>query len=100
MAHVSTSHLERQNFTVRIHMRRFTRLTNGFSKKIENHANAAALYLAYYSLVKTHKTLRMTPAIAAGLTDRLWDVSNLVAVLEAAEKPVAKMRGPYTKSVA
>ena len=62
-------------------MRRFTRLTNGFSKKVENHANAVALHFAYYNFVKVHKTLRMTPAMAAGVTDRLWEMTDLVAVV-------------------
>jgi len=97
--HVSTSYVERQNLTMRMHMRRFTRLTNGFSKKVENHANAVALHFAYYNLVKVHKTLRMTPAMAAGVTDRLWEMSDLVAVLEATEE-APKKRGPYKKRVA
>lgn len=95
-AHVSTSYVERQNLTMRMHMRRFTRLTNGFSKKVENHANAVALHFAYYNFVRVHKTLRMTPAMAAGVTDRLWEMSDLVAVLEAAEVKPSK-RGPYRK---
>jgi IS1 family transposase len=95
--HISTSYVERQNLTMRMHMRRCTRLTNGFSKKIENHANAVALHFAYYNFVKTHKTLRMTPAMAAGVTDRLWEMSDLVAIVEAAEAPVEKTRGPYKK---
>lgn len=92
--HVSTSYVERQNFTMRMHMRRFTRLTNGFSKKVESHANAVALHFAYYNLVKIHSTLRVTPAMAAGVTDRLWEMADLVAVLEATEQP-PKKRGPY-----
>ena len=71
MKHVSTSYVERQNLTMRMHMRRFTRLTNGFSKKVENHANAIALHFAYYNFVRIHQTLRVTPAMAAGVTDRL-----------------------------
>lgn len=97
MDHVSTSYVERQNLTMRMHMRRFTRLTNGFSKKVENHANAVALHFAYYNFVRIHKTLRMSPAMAAGVTDKLWEMSDLVAVVEAAEAPVAKIRGPYRK---
>jgi IS1 family transposase len=92
--YVSTSYVERQNLTMRMHMRRFTHLTNGFSKKVENHANAVALHFAYYNLVKVHKTLHMSPAMAAGVTDRLWEMSDLVAVLEATEE-VPKKRGPY-----
>jgi IS1 family transposase len=95
-AHVSTSYVERQNLTMRMHMRRFTRLTNGFSKKLENHAHAVALHFAYYNLVKVHKTLRMTPAMAAGVTDKLWEMADLVAVVEAAEARPGK-RGPYKK---
>ena len=97
--HVSTSYVERQNLTMRMHMRRFTRLTNAFSKKVENHAHAVALHFAYYNFVRIHKTLRMSPAMAAGVTDRLWEVSDLVAVLEAAEVENAKpaKRGPYKK---
>jgi hypothetical protein len=95
-AHVSTSYVERQNLTMRMHMRRFTRLTNGFSKKIENHVNAVALHFAYYNFVRIHKTLRTTPAMAAGVTDKLWEMSDLVAVLEATEKAPNK-RGPYKK---
>lgn len=96
LAHVSTSYVERQNLTMRMHMRRFTRLTNGFSRKIENHANAVALHFACYNLVKVHKTLRMTPAMAAGVTDKLWEMADLVAVLEATEQ-APKQRGPYKK---
>ena len=95
-AHVSTSYVERQNLTMRMHMRRFTRLTNGFSKKVENHANAVALHFAYDNLVTVHKTLRMTPAMAAGVTDKLWEMADLVAVLEATEE-APKKRGPYKK---
>ena len=98
--HVSTSYVERQNLTMRMHMRRFTRLTNGFSKKIENHANAVALHFAYYNFVRIHKTLRATPAMAAGVADRLWEMADLVAIVEAAEAPPAKVRGPYKKRVA
>jgi len=93
---VSTSHVERQNLTMRMHMRRFTRLTNGFSKKVENHMHAVALHFMYYNFVKVHQTLRVTPAMAAGLTDRLWDISDLVALIDANE-PAPKKRGPYKK---
>lgn len=81
-AHISTSYVERQNLTMRMHMRRFTRLTNAFSKKIDNHAHAVALHFMYYNFVRIHKTLRMTPAMAAGVTDKLWEVSDIVQVLE------------------
>ncbi|PBB89591.1 IS1 family transposase [Mesorhizobium sp. WSM3864] len=95
--HVSTSFAERQNLTMRMHMRRFTRLTNGFSKKVEAHANAVALHFMYCNFVRIHKTLRVTPAMAAGVADKLWEISDIVALIEAkeAEKPLA--RGPYKK---
>ena len=80
-------------------MRRFTRLTNAFSKKVENHAYAVALHFAYYNFVRIHKTLRITPAMAAGVTDKLWEMSDLVAIVEAAD-PAPKARGPYKKGVA
>ncbi|MES1255164.1 MAG: IS1 family transposase, partial [Acidobacteriota bacterium] len=86
--HVSTSYVERQNLTMRMHMRRFTRLTNGFSKKLENHMHMVALYTVFYNFTKIHKTLRVTPAMAAGLTDRLWNMADVVALIEAAEKSV------------
>ena len=66
-------------------MRRFTRLTNGFSKKLDNHANAISLHFAYYNFVRIHQTLRMTPAMAAGVTDRVWEMADLVAIVEAAD---------------
>ncbi len=83
--HVSTSFVERQNLSMRMGNRRYTRLTNAFSRKIENHAAAVALYYFAYNFVKTHRTLRMPPAMAAGVTDRPWEVSDLVALLEAEE---------------
>lgn len=94
---VSTSYVERSNLTMRMHMRRFTRLTNGFSKKIENHCYAVALHMMYYNFVRQHKSLDgLTPAMAAGVSDRLWDMSDIVALVEAAE-PAPKKRGPYKK---
>ncbi|MGA2434697.1 MAG: IS1 family transposase [Bryobacteraceae bacterium] len=80
--YISTSYVERQNLTMRMSMRRFTRLTNGFSKKIENHVAAVAVYFMYYNFARIHQTLRVTPAMAAGVTDRLWDVSDIVALLD------------------
>ena len=77
-AHISTSIIERQNLTMRMSMRRFTRLTNGFSKKIENMKAAVSLHFAHYNFVRTHKTLRMTPAMAAGIEQNLWPVQELV----------------------
>lgn len=92
--HISTSYIERQNLTMRMSMRRFTRLTNGFSKKIENHAHAIALHYMYYNFVRIHKSLRCTPAMAAGVTNRLWEISDIVDLLPELE---AKERGPYKK---
>lgn len=98
--HVSTSYVERNNLTMRMHMRRFTRLTNGFSKKIENHAYAVALHMMYYNFVRVHGKLRMSPAMAAGVSDNLWEVSDIVALMEAAEAEAEpKVRGPYRKRV-
>src|SRR3979411_2476462 len=76
--HISTSLVERQNLTMRMSMRRFTRLTNAFSKKFENLQAAVALHFAHYNMVRLHKTLRVTPAMAAGVTDRLWSIEELV----------------------
>lgn len=76
--HISTSYVERQNLTMRMQMRRFTRLTNGFSKKRENHAASVALHFAHYNLVRVHKTLRMTPAMAHGISDHIWTVGELL----------------------
>lgn len=97
--HISTSYAERANLTMRMHMRRFTRLTNGFSKKIENHAHSMALFTTYYNFVRIHNTLRVTPAMAAGVSDRLWEVSDIVALLEASEAKPGK-RGTYKKIAA
>lgn len=85
--HVSTSFAERQNLTMRMHMRRFTRLTNGFSKKLENHIHMISVYTVFYNFTKIHKTLRTTPAMAAGLTDRVWDMTDVVRLLEEVEAP-------------
>ena len=86
--HFSTSYVERQNLTMRMHMRRFTRLTNGFSKKIENHIHMVALYTVFYNFTKIHKTLRVTPAMQAGLTDHVWRMEEIVRLLEEVEAPV------------
>jgi hypothetical protein len=83
--HISTSFSERSNLNVRMHTRRFTRLTNAFSKKVENHAHSVALFAMYYNFVRIHKTLRTTPAMAAKVTDRLWEIGDIVDVLEAWE---------------
>ena len=81
--HISTSFVERQNLTTRMSNRRFTRLTNGFSKKLENHRHSVALHYAYYNFCRVHQTLRVTPAMEAGLSDHVWDVEELVGLLEA-----------------
>lgn len=80
--HISTSFVERQNLTMRMHMRRFTRLTNAFSKKAENHAHAVALHFMAYNFCRIHKTLQCSPAMAAGVTDRLWDIVDVVRMIE------------------
>ena len=82
---ISTSYVERFNLSTRMHMRRFTRLTNAFSKKHANHAAAIALHLAYYNLVRIHETTRMTPAMALGVTDHPWTVAELIEAALAAE---------------
>ncbi len=79
--HISTSFVERQNLTMRMSMRRFTRLTNAFSKKIENHGHAVALYFMYYNFCRVHQTLRVTPAMEAGLSDHVWSVEELVNLI-------------------
>ncbi len=94
--HISTSYVERQNLTMRMSMRRFTRLTNAFSKRIINHCHALALYFVWYNFVRIHKTLRTTPAMAAGVTGRLWEMEDIVALIDAAA-PETKKRGPYKK---
>ena len=93
---VSTSHVERQNLSMRMGMRRFTRLTNGFSKKLENHLHMLSLYFVHYNFVRMHKTLKMTPAMAAGVTKTLHDMTWLVGIIDAAA-PAPKPRGPYGK---
>jgi hypothetical protein len=83
--HISTSFAERNNLNVRMHSRRMTRLTNAFSKKIENHAHAMALHFLYYNFVRIHQTLKVSPAMAAGVTTRLWEMKDVVDMLEAWE---------------
>ena len=80
--HVSTSFVERQNLSMRMSIRRFTRLTNAFSKKVENHAAAVALWFAYYNFCRVHQTLRVTPAMEAGLADHVWTIGELVSLLD------------------
>lgn len=87
--HVSTSYVERQNWTVRTTMRRYTRLSNGFSRKLENHAAATALNYFAYNFIKIHGTLRTSPAQAARVTDGLWEVSDLVSLWESYERTAA-----------
>jgi IS1 family transposase len=88
--HVSTSYIERANLTMRMGMRRFTRLTNGFSKKIENHAAAVAIHMMHYNFSRIHKTLKVTPAMAAGVTDRLWEMVDIVRLVEEREAAEAE----------
>ena len=92
--HISTSYVERQNLSMRMGMRRYTRLTNAFSKKIENHAYAVALYYMHYNFVRRHQTLRVSPAMEAGVTDRLWTIEDIVNLVP---QPKAGPRGPYQK---
>lgn len=94
--HISTSHVERMNLSIRMQNRRFTRLANAFSKKLDNHIHALALYFAFYNFCRIHKTLRVTPAMAAGITDRLWTLDDIVAKIDAMA-PTPKARGPYRK---
>src|SRR3546814_18339857 len=94
--HVSTSFAERQNLTMRMHMRRFTRLTNGFSKKVENHAHMVALYTVWYNFVRIHKTLRTSPAMAAGVSDTLMSMEDIATMIDAAA-PKPGPRGPHKK---
>jgi IS1 family transposase len=98
LAHVSTSYAERQNLTMRMQMRRFTRLTNAFSKKFENHMHMVALYTVWYNFVKQHKTLKgLSPAMASGLSATLWSMTDLATMVDAAVPKPGK-RGSYKKS--
>lgn len=90
--HISTSYVERQNLTMRMHMRRFTRLTNAFSKKIENHCYSIALHMVYYNFVRQHQSLRITPAMAAGLTKRFMTIEDIARLIP---EPQATKRGTY-----
>ena len=94
LEHISTSYVERQNLTMRMSMRRFTRLTNGFSKKIENLENAVALHFMHYNFGRIHKTLRVTPAMEAGITDHVWSLEEIAALVP---QEAPKVRGPYKK---
>ena len=95
---VSTSHVERSNLSFRMHMRRFTRLTNAHSKKFENHCHMVALYTVWYNFARINSAVRMAPAMAAGISDRLWDMADIVKLIDdAAPKPGP--RGPYKKDI-
>ena len=85
-AHVSTSYAERANLTVRMGNRRFTRLTNAFSKKAENHLHSVAIHTMHYNFVRIHQTLRCTPAMAAGVTDHVWEIAEIIGLLAGAQK--------------
>src|SRR5437870_419227 len=80
--HISTSYVERQNLTMRMAIRRFTRLTNAFSKKIENHAHSVAIHFMHYNFVRIHQSLRVSPAMAAGVSSKLWSLADMVRVIE------------------
>jgi IS1 family transposase len=95
--HISTSHIERLNLTMRMSMRRYTRLTNAFSKKVENLTAAVSLHFMHYNFCRVHQTLGTTPAVAAGVTDHVWKLPELVALLADAEQAVPMKRGPYKK---
>jgi IS1 family transposase len=98
MAHISTSYAELQNLTMRVSMRRFTRLTNAFSKKFENHAHMVAIYAVHYNFLRVHKTLRVTPAMAANLSQTVMNWADIVELMDADVS--AKKRGPYKKKAA
>jgi hypothetical protein len=84
--HISTSFAERQNLTMRMKMRRFTRLTNAFSKKLENHRHAVALHFMHYNFCRVHQTLRVTPAMEAGIADHVWSIEEITGLLDAERK--------------
>jgi IS1 family transposase len=92
---ISTSHVERLNLTTRMSIRRFTRLTNAFSKKVENHVAALSLHFMHYNFCRVHRTLKTTPAVAAGVVDHVWTLGELVRLLEEAESFMPRERGPY-----
>ena len=99
--HINTSYVERANLTMRMGMRRYTRLTNAFSKKVSNHEAMTNLHFTYYNLCRVHQTLKVTPAMEAGVTDTVWTVEDLVGLLEAKEAAIIgteeNKRGPYKK---
>jgi IS1 family transposase len=94
--HISTSYVERANLSMRMGMRRFTRLTNGFSKKVDNHMHALAIYFMHYNFVRIHQSLRISPAMAAKVSEKLWSLEDMAALVEANEQ-APKKRGPYKK---
>jgi IS1 family transposase len=96
--HVSTSFVERQNLSMRMSIRRFTRLTNAFSKKVENHAASVALWFMYYNFCRVHSTLRVTPAMEAGISDHVWSLDELLQMAEP-YMPKPGPRGPYKKRI-
>jgi IS1 family transposase len=98
-AHISTSYVERLNLTTRMSVRRYTRLTNAFSKKLENHVAAVSLHFMHYNFCRKHLTLKTAPAVAAGVADRIWKVDDIIGLLEAAEATPIK-RGSYKKRAA
>jgi len=93
---ISTSYIERQNLTMRMSMRRFIRLTNAFSKKMENHMHAISLHYMYYNFGRIHKTLQVSPAMEAGVTDHLWTLEEIASLIP---KDQPKKRGPYKKKI-
>ena len=95
--HISTSYIERHNLTIRMQNRRYTRLTNGFSKKFENHIAAFSLFVMYYNFGRIHQTLRVTPAMEAGVSDHVWSIEEIVGLLEEEEVKAPRKRGPYKK---
>ncbi len=97
--HISTSYVERQNLSMRMGMRRFTRLTNGFSKKVENHGHMVALYFMHYNFCRVHKTLRVTPAMEAGLTDHVWSIGELCGLMQPKKSTLSVTRKATEKSM-
>jgi hypothetical protein len=96
-AHVSTSHTERQNLSMRMSMRRFTRLTNAFSKKLENHEHAIAFYFMYYNFCRIQQTLRVTPAMESSVSDHVWSLEELVAMMDQITAETAAQRAADSK---
>ena len=95
---VSTSHVERSNLSFRMHMKRYARLTNAHSKKFENHCHMVALYTVWYNFARINSAVRMAPAMAAGISDRLWDMADIVKLIDTAAPKLGR-RGPYKKSI-